>query len=60
LAAALLAAGIGALAQLDPPIAALVGAGVLALIGPVAFALAVVASGWRNWSVARTPLKSEA
>jgi hypothetical protein len=61
LAAALLAAGIGALAQLDPPIAALVGsAGVLVLIGPVAFALAVVASGWRNWSVARTPLKSEA
>jgi hypothetical protein len=61
LAAALLAAGIGALAQLDPPIAALVGsAGVLVLIGPVAFALAVVATGWRNWSVLRTPLKSEA
>jgi hypothetical protein len=59
--AALLAAGIGALAQLDPPIAALVGStGVLVLIVPVAFALAVVASGWRrNWSVARTPLKSE-
>jgi hypothetical protein len=60
-AAALLAAGIGAFAQLDPPIAALVGsAGALVLIGPVAFALVVVASGWRrNWSVARTPLKSE-
>jgi hypothetical protein len=61
LAASLLAAGIGALAQLDPPIAALVGsAGVLVLILPVAFAVAIVASGWRNWSVARTPLKSEA
>jgi hypothetical protein len=60
LAAALLAAGIGALAQQDPPIAALVGsAGILVLIGPVAFALAAVASGWRNWSVARTPLKSQ-
>jgi hypothetical protein len=60
-AAALLAAGIGAFAQLDPPIAALVGsASVLVLIGPVAFALAVVAAGWRNWSVARTPLKSGA
>jgi hypothetical protein len=46
LAAALLAAGIGALARLGPRIVTLVGsAGVLVLIGPVAFALAVVASG---------------
>ena len=47
-------AGIGAVAQIDPAVASLVGnSGLLSMIAPLAFALAVVASGWRNLSVGR-------
>jgi len=61
IAGAVLAAGIGAFAQLDPPVAALIGrAGVLGLVIPLVFALMVVASGWRSLSLARASLKSEA
>ena len=61
LAGALLAAGIGVLAQTDPPIAALLrSAGAFGLLTPFAFALAVVAAGWRNWSFVRPALKSGA
>ena len=54
IAAAPLAAGIGVVAQLDPAVAPLVGAsGLLSMIAPLALALAVVASGWRNLGVGR-------
>ncbi len=61
IAGAILAAGIGALAQQDSSIAAMVGhGGILSIVAPLAFALAVLASGWRNSGSVRGLLKPEA
>jgi len=61
IAGALLAAGIGVIAQFDPPVAALIGrAGVLGLVLPLVFALAVVASRRRILGLTRASSNSEA